>query len=50
VIGFIAGVAVLRRDPAARAPKVDDALDVWAVHGVGGTLGVLLTGVLATTA
>jgi Amt family ammonium transporter len=30
--------------------KIDDALDVWAVHGVGGTLGVLLTGVFATTA
>jgi Amt family ammonium transporter len=27
--------------------KIDDALDVWAVHGVGGTLGILLTGVLA---
>ncbi len=50
VIGFIAGVvcygAILLRERL----KVDDALDVWAVHGVGGTLGVLLTGVLATTA
>jgi len=27
--------------------KIDDALDVWAVHGVGGTLGVFLTGVFA---
>ena len=50
VIGFIAGVvcygAILLRERL----KIDDALDVWAVHGVGGTLGVLLTGVLATTA
>ena len=30
--------------------KIVDALDVWAVHGVGGTLGALLTGVFATTA
>jgi Amt family ammonium transporter len=30
--------------------QVDDALDVWAVHGVGGTLGALLTGVFASTA
>ena len=30
--------------------KVDDALDVWAVHGVGGTLGVLLTGIFAVSA
>ena len=47
VIGFIAGAvcygAILLRQRLA----IDDALDVWAVHGVGGTLGVLLTGVLA---
>jgi len=30
--------------------KIDDALDVWAVHGVGGTLGALLTGVFAVAA
>ena len=28
----------------------DDALDVVGIHGVGGTLGALLTGVFATTA
>ncbi len=27
----------------------DDTLDVWGVHGVGGTLGMLLLGVFATT-
>ncbi len=50
VIGFLAGGicygAILLRERI----KVDDALDVWAVHGVGGTLGVILTGVLATAA
>ncbi len=30
--------------------EIDDALDVWAVHGVGGTLGAILTGVFASTA
>jgi Amt family ammonium transporter len=30
--------------------KVDDALDVFAVHGVGGVFGALATGVFATTA
>jgi Amt family ammonium transporter len=30
--------------------KVDDALDVFAVHGVGGTFGALATGVLAVAA
>jgi len=28
----------------------DDALDVWGVHGVGGTLGIVLLGVFASTA
>ena len=28
----------------------DDALDVWGVHGVGGILGVVLTGVFASAA
>ena len=50
VIGFLAGAicygAILLRERLS----IDDALDVWAVHGVGGTLGILLTGVLATTA
>jgi Amt family ammonium transporter len=50
LIGFLAGAvcygAILLRERLS----IDDALDVWAVHGVGGTLGILLTGVLATTA
>lgn len=29
--------------------RVDDALDVFGVHGVGGIVGALLTGVFATT-
>jgi Amt family ammonium transporter len=49
IIGLIVSVvcygAVLLRDKM----NVDDALDVWAVHGVGGTVGALLTGVFATT-
>ncbi len=28
----------------------DDALDVWGVHGVGGFLGIVMLGLLATTA
>ena len=50
VIGLAAGSicygAILLRERL----QVDDALDVWAVHGVGGTLGALLTGVFASTA
>jgi len=30
--------------------RVDDALDVWGVHGVGGTWGALATGLFATLA
>jgi Amt family ammonium transporter len=30
--------------------KYDDALDTFGIHGVGGTLGAILTGVLATSA
>jgi ammonium transporter, Amt family len=50
VIGALAGLtcygAILLRERL----KVDDALDVWAVHGVGGTLGAILTGVFAVAA
>jgi ammonium transporter, Amt family len=50
VIGFAAGAvcygAILLREHL----KIDDALDVWAVHGVGGTLGAILTGVFAVGA
>jgi ammonium transporter, Amt family len=50
IIGFTAGAvcygAILLREHL----KVDDALDVWAVHGVGGTLGAILTGVFAVAA
>lgn len=30
--------------------KLDDALDVWGVHGVGGMLGIILLGVFSTLA
>jgi Amt family ammonium transporter len=50
LIGFAAGAicysAILLRERL----KVDDALDVWAVHGVGGTVGAVLTGVFAVAA
>ncbi len=34
----------------AKKMKVDESLDVWACHGIGGTFGVLATGIFATVA
>jgi len=49
IIGLLVSLvcygAVMLRDRMA----VDDALDVWAVHGVGGTVGAICTGLFATT-
>ena len=50
VIGFLAGAVCYGAILLRQRLKIDDALDVWAVHGVGGTLGILLTGVFATAA
>jgi len=32
----------------AKRMNVDESLDVWACHGIGGTFGALITGVFAT--
>jgi ammonium transporter, Amt family len=50
VIGFLAGAVCYSAILLRERLKIDDALDVWAVHGVGGTLGALLTGVFAVAA
>src|SRR5664279_276178 len=50
VIGFMGGMVCYGAILLRARLKIDDALDVWAVHGVGGMLGVLLTGVLAVSA
>ncbi len=50
VIGLTAGSACYGAILLRERLRIDDALDVWAVHGVGGTLGALLTGVFASTA
>jgi Amt family ammonium transporter len=49
VIGFAAGVVCYFMCTAVkRAFGYDDSLDAFGVHGAGGTLGALLTGVFAT--
>jgi Amt family ammonium transporter len=47
-IGAIAGVACyLGATVLKRALRADDSLDVFGVHGIGGIVGALLTGVFA---
>jgi ammonium transporter, Amt family len=50
LIGFAAGAVCEFAVGLKYKLGYDDALDVVAVHGVGGALGALLTGVFATTA
>jgi ammonium transporter, Amt family len=51
VIGFIAGiVCYLMVTKVKSAFGYDDALDAFGVHGAGGTIGALLTGVFAQQA
>lgn len=49
VIGFAAGLGCFLAVEFIVRRRVDDALDVFGVHGVGGIIGALLTGVFATT-
>jgi Amt family ammonium transporter len=49
IIGLLAGsVPYLTCTKLKALLKYDDALDTFGVHGVGGTMGALLTGFLAT--
>ena len=48
VIGFVAGVFCYLMVTRVKALfGYDDALDAFGVHGAGGTIGALLTGVFA---
>ncbi len=47
LIGAIAAGACYTAVRFRERMRVDDALDVFPVHGIGGTVGALLTGVLA---
>lgn len=51
VMGFIGGgVCMLAATVVKNALGYDDSLDAFGVHGVGGTLGAILTGVFAVSA
>ena len=50
VIGVSAGIVCFNATQLIkRVWKIDDSLDVFPVHGVGGILGTLLAGVFAST-
>ena len=50
LIGVGAGVLCELAVHLKQALGVDDALDVWAVHGIGGTWGAIATGIFAVAA
>lgn len=50
LMGFSAGLLCYYACTVKHRLGYDDALDAFGVHGVGGTLGALLTGVFATRA
>jgi len=50
LFGVIAGLGCYFAVRLRAKMKLDDALDVWGIHGIGGVLGVLALGIFATTA
>ena len=50
IIGIASGVVCYFAVALKNKLNWDDALDVWGVHGVGGFLGIVMLGVLATKA
>ena len=50
IIGLLASLVCYLAVQFRMRQDWDDALDVWGVHGVGGALGIVLTGVFASAA
>ena len=50
IIGIIAGIVCYYAVALKNKLSLDDALDVWGVHGVGGLIGIILLGVFASAA
>ncbi len=50
IIGIFAGVICYYAVSLKNKLHWDDSLDVWGVHGVGGTIGTILLGVFASLA
>jgi ammonium transporter, Amt family len=50
IIGIVSGAVCYGAVALKNRLKLDDALDVWGVHGVGGMLGIIMLGVLGSLA
>ena len=50
IIGLTAGIVCFVAVSIKNKLHWDDALDVWGVHGVGGALGIIMLGLLGSTA
>lgn len=50
LIGLLAGLVCYAAVHMKNKLQWDDALDVWGVHGVGGALGIVMLGLLGSTA
>lgn len=50
IIGIVASLVSFWAVEFRLRLKVDDALDVWAIHGMSGTWGALAVGIFASTA
>jgi Amt family ammonium transporter len=51
LIGFVAGIVCFLMVTTVKSKfRYDDTLDAFGVHGAGGTIGAILTGVFATMA
>ena len=50
IIGILAGLICYWAVALKNRLRWDDALDVWGVHGVGGTIGVIFLGIFASSA
>jgi ammonium transporter, Amt family len=50
IIGVVAGIVCYYAVALKNKLNLDDSLDVWGVHGVGGLIGVILLGIFASTA
>jgi len=48
IIGVVSGIVCYGAVAMKNKLEWDDALDVWGVHGVGGFLGIIMLGLLAT--